>query len=104
MESRPAIDGQAGSVLRCYREHQMSADDAFLRRNWEKIRKAVQFIINQDRNGDGMEKRAVAGDDGHAVSVLHMDTVMLWEFSCKPISYFVLLLLLILRLRREVWI
>jgi hypothetical protein len=55
MESRPAIDGQAGSVLRCYREHQMSADDAFLRRNWEKIRKAVQFIINQDRNGDGME-------------------------------------------------
>jgi uncharacterized protein (DUF608 family) len=57
MESRqrPAIDGQAGSVLRCYREHQMSADDTFLRRNWEKIRKAVQFIINQDKNGDGME-------------------------------------------------
>jgi uncharacterized protein (DUF608 family) len=55
IESRPAIDGQAGSILRCYREHQMSADDAFLRRNWEKIRKAVQFIINQDRNGDGME-------------------------------------------------
>jgi uncharacterized protein (DUF608 family) len=54
-ESRPAIDGQAGSVLRCYREHQMSADDAFLRRNWEKIKKAVQFIINQDKNGDGME-------------------------------------------------
>ncbi|MDR2466598.1 MAG: hypothetical protein LBD35_04320 [Prevotellaceae bacterium] len=55
MESRPAIDGQAGTVLRCYREHQMSADDAFLRRNWEKIKKATQFIINQDRNGDGME-------------------------------------------------
>jgi uncharacterized protein (DUF608 family) len=55
MESRPAIDGQAGSVLRCYREHQMSADDAFLHRNWEKIKRAVQFIINQDRNGDGME-------------------------------------------------
>jgi uncharacterized protein (DUF608 family) len=55
MESRPAIDGQAGSVLRCYREHQMSADDAFLRRNWEKIKRAVQFIINQDKNGDGME-------------------------------------------------
>jgi uncharacterized protein (DUF608 family) len=55
MESRPAIDGQAGSVLRCYREHQMSADDAFLRRNWENIKKATQFIINQDKNGDGME-------------------------------------------------
>jgi uncharacterized protein (DUF608 family) len=55
MESRPAIDGQAGSVLRCYREHQMSADDAFLRRNWEKIKQTVQFIIRQDKNGDGME-------------------------------------------------
>ncbi|MDR2121323.1 MAG: hypothetical protein LBP64_10705 [Tannerella sp.] len=55
MESRPAIDGQAGSVLRCYREHQMSADNAFLQRNWTKIKRAVQFIINQDKNGDGME-------------------------------------------------
>ena len=54
-ESRPAIDGQAGSILRCLREHQMSADDAFLRRNWEKIKRAVQFVINQDKNGDGME-------------------------------------------------
>ena len=55
MENRPAIDGQAGTILRCYREHQMSAGNAFLRRNWEQIRKATQFIINQDRNGDGME-------------------------------------------------
>ncbi len=55
METRPAIDGQAGSVLRCYREHQMSADDAFLKRNWPNIKRAVQFILNQDRNGDGME-------------------------------------------------
>jgi hypothetical protein len=55
MESRPAIDGQAGSVLRCYREHQMSVDDAFLRRNCTKIKRAVQFVINQDKNGDGME-------------------------------------------------
>ncbi len=55
MESRPAIDGQAGCVLRCYREHQMSVDDAFLKRNWPNIKKAVQFIISQDRNGDGME-------------------------------------------------
>jgi uncharacterized protein (DUF608 family) len=55
MESRPAIDGQAGSVLRCYREHQMSADDAFFRRNWDSIKRATQFIIDKDRNGDGME-------------------------------------------------
>ncbi|MEO5889052.1 MAG: GH116 family glycosyl-hydrolase [Ferruginibacter sp.] len=54
-EKRPAIDGQAGTVLRIYREHQMSSDDSFLRANWNKIKRAIQFIINQDRNRDGME-------------------------------------------------
>lgn len=51
----PAIDGQAGTVLRFYREHTMSADDSFLRRNWPNMRKAVTFILRQDKNGDGME-------------------------------------------------
>ncbi len=53
-EHRPAIDGQAGTILRIYREHQMSKDDTFLRANWPKIRKAVQFMLEQDKNGDGM--------------------------------------------------
>lgn len=51
----PAIDGQAGTVLRFYREHTMSADSAFLKRNWSSIKKAITFIFNQDKNGDGME-------------------------------------------------
>lgn len=51
----PAIDGQAGTVLRFYREHTMSADAAFLKRNWPGIKKAITFIFNQDKNGDGME-------------------------------------------------
>ena len=51
----PAIDGQAGTILRFYREHQMSADDTFLRNNWEKIKRATQWVIRQDRDGDGME-------------------------------------------------
>ncbi|MBC9932343.1 GH116 family glycosyl-hydrolase [Chitinophaga qingshengii] len=54
-EKRPAIDGQAGTVLRIYREHQMSTDDRFLRQNWPQIKKATQFILHQDRNGDGLE-------------------------------------------------
>ncbi|MBZ4191890.1 GH116 family glycosyl-hydrolase [Niabella beijingensis] len=54
-DKRPAIDGQAGRVLGCYREHQMSADNGFLQKNWEQIKHATQFIINQDKNRDGME-------------------------------------------------
>lgn len=53
-ESRPAIDGQAGTILRFYREHQMSAGDSFLAQNWPKIKKAVEFMLAQDKNGDGM--------------------------------------------------
>jgi len=54
-DKRPAIDGQAGRILGFYREHLMSRDDEFLKRNWEKVKRAVQFIIAKDRNGDGME-------------------------------------------------
>lgn len=53
-ESRPAIDGQAGTVLRFYREHKMSRDNTFLSANWPKIKKATQFMLDQDKNGDGM--------------------------------------------------
>jgi len=51
----PSIDGQAGTVLRIYREHQMSRDDQFLQKNWPKIKKAVVFVMEQDKNHDGME-------------------------------------------------
>ena len=44
----PATDGQAGVILRTYREHQMSTDDAFLQRVWPKARKALEFLIAQD--------------------------------------------------------
>jgi uncharacterized protein (DUF608 family) len=53
-DKRPAIDGQAGTILRIYREHKMSADDTFLKDNWTNTKKAIQFIINQDRSKDGM--------------------------------------------------
>ncbi len=53
-EERPAIDGQAGTILRIYREHQMNRDSAFLTNNWSKIKKAVTFMLQQDKNGDGL--------------------------------------------------
>lgn len=50
----PAIDAQAGYVLRALREHQISADNRFLERNWPKIRLAMQWLIDKDENNDGL--------------------------------------------------
>ena len=50
----PAVDGQAGTILRALREHQMSADTAFLKRNWPKIKLATQWLIAKDANNDGL--------------------------------------------------
>jgi hypothetical protein len=49
-----AGDSQGGYVLKAYREHQMSVDDGFLRRNWPHIRKAAEFLVRQDANADGL--------------------------------------------------
>lgn len=49
-----AIDGQAGTILRTYREHLMSADDAFLRRLWPRIRKSVEHLIARDGDENGV--------------------------------------------------
>ncbi|MDP4129452.1 MAG: GH116 family glycosyl hydrolase [Bacteroidota bacterium] len=51
----PSIDGQAGTVLRIYREYLMSADGKILKDYWPRIRKAVEFVMAQDKNKDGME-------------------------------------------------
>ncbi len=50
----PAVDSQAGTILRALREHQMSADDAFLKRNWPKIKLATEWLIAKDADGDGI--------------------------------------------------
>jgi uncharacterized protein (DUF608 family) len=49
-----AVDGQAGCILRVYREHQMSADDGFLRRLWPRVRRSLEFLISKDPNRDGI--------------------------------------------------
>ncbi len=49
-----ANDGQAGNILRAYREHQMTADSKFLERNYSKIKKATQYLIDLDKNDDGI--------------------------------------------------
>lgn len=49
-----AVDSQAGYVLRALREHQMSADNSFLHKLWPKIKKALQFMIEQDGIDSGI--------------------------------------------------
>jgi len=49
-----AVDGQAGTILRAYREHQMSPDDAFLRSKWPRIKKATELLIGRDVGEDGI--------------------------------------------------
>jgi len=56
--AHPAHDGQCGRILGAWREHQMSADKTFLERNWPNIKKAVQYMIRQDGNADGMVEGA----------------------------------------------
>jgi non-lysosomal glucosylceramidase len=50
----PAVDAQAGAILRALREHQMSLDEEFLKRTWPKIKLATQWLIAKDGNGDGL--------------------------------------------------
>ncbi len=50
----PAIDAQAGTILRAFREHQMSPDDTWLRRNWPQIKRATEWLIAKDGHGDGI--------------------------------------------------
>ncbi len=49
-----ADDGHCGRVLGVLREHQMSADDAFLKRLWPNVKRAIEFMIARDGNADGM--------------------------------------------------
>ncbi len=58
-DKRPAVDGQAGTILRFYREHQMSADATFLTTNWDKIKQTILYLMSLDKNQDGMEDTPV---------------------------------------------
>jgi non-lysosomal glucosylceramidase len=53
-DRRWAADGMAGSILRVYREHQMSADSAFLLRLWPRVKRSIQFLMSRDSDGDGL--------------------------------------------------
>ncbi|WP_427892718.1 GH116 family glycosyl hydrolase [Kribbella sp. GL6] len=45
-------DGQTGTILRIYREHQMSKDPSFLQRVWPRVRTAVEFLVTHRDGAD----------------------------------------------------
>ena len=49
-----AIDGQSGTILRIYREHQMSMDNTFLKTNWNNIKLMFNPLFSRDSNNDGI--------------------------------------------------
>jgi hypothetical protein len=49
-----AHDGHCGTIIRALREHKTSKDNKFLKRNYEKIKKSIKFMINEDKNKDGL--------------------------------------------------
>lgn len=53
-KQKVADDGQAGTILRVYREHQMSADDAFLQRIWPRVKHSIEYLMTKDSDEDGL--------------------------------------------------
>jgi uncharacterized protein (DUF608 family) len=53
-DRKVAHDGFCGTIIRTYREHQMSPNGAFLARIWPRVKKSVEFILGQDKDGDGL--------------------------------------------------
>jgi uncharacterized protein (DUF608 family) len=58
---RDAADGQAGIVMRAYRDHQMSSDNSFLTQNWENIKLALNYLIDMDKE-DGEANGMIFGE------------------------------------------
>jgi hypothetical protein len=49
-----AHDGQAGTIVRVWREHTMSVDSRFLRNVWPRVKRALEFLFTRDPNQDGI--------------------------------------------------
>ena len=51
----PFVDGHLGTILKSYREYQLSADDSWLKDMWPNIKMAMDFVVREwDKNADGV--------------------------------------------------
>jgi len=62
-----AADGQCDTILNAYREHLMSPNKNFLKKNYGSIKKALQYLIDQDalgeKGGEDSPGRADRGEE-----------------------------------------
>ena len=49
-----AVDGQAGTILRAYRDVLVSTNTDFLQRNWPQIKLATEWLMGLDSDKDGI--------------------------------------------------
>lgn len=52
--TKPAADGQAGTILRVLREHRMTTDQTFLASVWPAVKSAFGYLESLDTNGDNL--------------------------------------------------
>jgi len=48
---RACVDGQMGTVIKCYREWKISGDNKWLKDNWDNIKKVLEYAWS-DQNED----------------------------------------------------
>ena len=63
---RACVDGQMGSIIKCYREWKISGDDKWLENNWDNIKKVLEYAWNSS-NPDkwDFEKQGVLNGRQH---------------------------------------
>lgn len=61
LNKKNAADGQAGIVLRAYRDYLISDDEVFLKKNWKNIKLTLQYLINLDKE-DGEADGSIFGE------------------------------------------
>ena len=68
---RPCVDGQMGSVMKCYREWKLSGDTEWLRRWWPGIKASLEFAWNPNNpdRWDPDKQGVITGRQHHTLDM-----------------------------------
>lgn len=53
-DHRMAHDGQAGTIIRTFREHTMTPDTAWIAKIWPRVKQSIRRLMQEDSNHDGI--------------------------------------------------